>query len=155
MSWTALSDADPELAAAGRRLLERDGRAPIAFIATVSARGLPRLSPVGPIFSAGEIYLSIGAHTPKARDLANNGRYALHAVLGRRDEEFQMSGVAAPVTDKAERRAVHAAILFPVFNPDDPVFRLGVEWCAWSRWDGPSERPSFRRYWRASAPKVL
>ena len=148
MSWDELAQSDPELATAGRRLLERGAKAPIGFLATSSPSGLPRISPVCPIFCAGEMYLSVGAHTPKVKDLLQSGRYALHTFPGGSDEEFRVSGHAELVSDPDERARVHASIRFPVFNPGDPVFRLQLESCLWSRWDGPSERPSQRRTWR-------
>ncbi len=148
MSWAVLLTSDPDLAAVGRRLLGREG-IPIAFLATVTPLRRARISPVYPIFAGDELYLSIGAHTPKAGDLASNGTYALHAFLGEHDEEFQVSGRAHLVEDHAERTRAHSAIQFPVYNVADPVFRLDVDRCLWSRWDGPAERPSQRRSWAA------
>ena len=149
MSWAALAASEPELADAGRRLLAGADGVPIAFLATSSADGRPRISPVCPIFWDNELYLSVGAHTPKVRDLLANGGYALHAFLRERDEEFQVSGQAVHITEQNERRQVHQAIQFPVFNADDPIFRLELRRCLWSRWDAASERPSQRRVWRA------
>ena len=149
MSWAQLLRSEPELAARGRRLLERAG-VPMAFVATVSNRGEPRLAPVCPIFSGDEVYLSIGAHTPKACDLRQDGRYVLHAFLGDEDEEFQISGAAELVEAADEIRRVHESIAFPVYNAADPVFRLNVGRCLWSRWETPAERPSERRVWRST-----
>jgi hypothetical protein len=148
MTWTRLEAEDPGLAAAGERLLGGSDGVHIGFLATVSVHGGARISPVCPIFSDGDVYLSIGAHTPKAGDLRRTGVYALHAFLGEKDEEFQCSGHATVVEDSAERSRVHRAIRFPSFDRDDPVFRLSVDRAFWAKWDGPSERPSQRRAWR-------
>ena len=53
----------------------------IGFLASVSARATPHLSPVCPIFWGADLYVSAGAHTPKAGDLRAPGRYVLHAFL--------------------------------------------------------------------------
>ena len=147
MSWRSLTREEPELADKGRRRFERDG-VPMAFMATVTERGTARLSPVCPIFCDDEIYLSVGAHTPKCRDLTLRGTYALHAFLGPHDEEFQISGSARLVQSEDEKYRVHQAIAFPVFNTHDPVFCLLVERCLWAYWDAPSEKPGQRRTWR-------
>jgi hypothetical protein len=149
LSWAEFEDAAPEFASAGRRLLVGDDGVAIAFLATVSAQGRPRLAPVCPIFCGDHVYLSAGSHTPKLRDLRANNVYALHAFLGENDEEFQVSGSSSEVRDPAERSAVHQAIPFAAFNRDDPIFRLGVEralWVYWERVGQPDTRPERRRW---------
>jgi hypothetical protein len=97
------------------------------------------------------VYLSIGAGTPKRRDLADRKSYVLHALLGKNDEEFQIAGEADEVRDPQERDAVLAAIRFGGFDPRHPIFRLDIERCLWCRWENvgqPDTRP-IRRRWRA------
>jgi hypothetical protein len=116
--------------------------------------GRPRMTAVCPIFSGEDLYLSVGAETPKRFDLVRDGRYVLHAPLGESDEEFQISGRATLVVDRYERRAVHAVIPFS-FQLSDPVFALKIDRCLWAIWEKPGQpdtRP-IRRIWRA-APSV-
>jgi hypothetical protein len=158
-SWANLEFEAPEFGEAGRRLLIGSDGVAIGFIASVSAGGVPHLSPVCPIFCGEHLYLSAGAHTAKVADLRDPGRYVLHALLAASDEELQVAGRATEVVDPAERSAVHEAILFAAFKRSDPIFRLSIEralWVFWERVGQPDTRP-VRRRWpprpaRRSAP---
>ncbi len=148
-SWAEFEASAPDFAAAGRRLLIGPDGVAIGFLACVSARGLPHLSPVCPIFCGDRLYLSVGAHTPKAADLREAGVYVLHAFLGARDEEFQVAGRALRVEDRSERSAVHAAIRFAAFQESDPIFRLSIDralWVYWQRVGQPDTAPVRRRW---------
>jgi len=144
ISFAALEAAAPAFGAAGRRLLEGE----VAFIATVSRAGNPRLAPFCPIFSGDHVYVSSGAKTAKRHDLQNDGRFVLHALLGRNDEEFQLAGRGVLVADAAERARVHADIRFQ-FDPGDPIFRLEIERALWGHWEKvgqPGTYPVRKRY---------
>jgi len=156
LRWTDFAAQAPDLAVAGsRRLVGPDGVA-IAFLGTVSARGAPRLAPVCPIFCGDDLYLCIGAHTPKVDDLRARREYVLHAFLGHNDEEFQTSGHSIEVTEDAERAAVHQAIPFKAFRTSDPIFRLTIDHALWVYWErvGEPDTKAIRKVWRAgdSAP---
>lgn len=125
--WRAFESAAPDLARVGKALLYRPDRGEVAILATVDHAGHPRVAPVSPIFSGDGIYLSVGAHTPKVRHLHENGRYALHALVGADDLEFQIAGVARLVTDSAEHERVVAAIPFPSYDAEDPIVELTIE----------------------------
>lgn len=151
-SWARFEALEPELAAAGRRLLVGADGVAIGFLASAGARG-PHIAPVCPIFSAGSLYLIAAERTPKARDLRERGAFALHACLGAHDEEFQIGGRAREVGERAERERVHGDVRFAAFGRDDPIFRLGVEralWVSWERPGQPGTRP-VRRSWRLPA----
>ena len=92
-SWPQFETSAPEFGAAARRLLVGADGVAIGFLATVSSRGNPHLSPVCPIFAGEQLYLSAGAHTPKAADLRSftgvtqvaelgGGRFRLHCADG-------------------------------------------------------------------------
>jgi len=150
VSWAEFEKQAVDLAALGWRLLGADDVA-IGFMATVAHDGSPRMAPVCPIFANGNAYLSAGSKTPKRDDLSRDGRYVLHAFLGKNDEEFQIAGRAIEVTDPQERAAVHRAIKFAVYNPDDPIFLLDIERCLWVFWENvgqPNTRP-IRKRWKA------
>ncbi len=146
--WGAFEDANGELAAVGRQLLYRSDRGEVGILATVDARGRPRLAPVCPIFTGPGIYLSVGAHTPKAADLARNPVYALHAQVGADDLEFQIRGRARRVDDHDERSSVVSAIPFPSYDPDDPIFELLIERSLVVTWPQRTTR-GHRRSWQA------
>lgn len=149
-SWAELEAAAPDFGAAGRRLLIGADGVAIGFLATVGADGAPHLAPVCPVFCGRELYVSAGAHTPKAGDLRATGRYVLHALLAANDEEYQLAGHAREVHDPAERAAVHAAIPFAAFKPEDPIFRLAIERALWVHWErvGQPDTRAVRRRWR-------
>jgi hypothetical protein len=147
--WSESEASAPEFGAAARRLFVGSDGVAIGFLATVSARGAPHLSPVCPIFAGEHLYLSAGAHTPKAADLRDTGLYVLHAFLAAHDEELQLAGRALEVHDPAERAAVHAAIPFAAFKPADPIFRLRIERALWVHWErvGQPDTKAVRRRW--------
>jgi hypothetical protein len=153
-SWSELERAAPDFAAAGRRLLVGSDGVAIGFLASVSAQATPHLSPVCPIFCGADLYVSAGAHTPKAGDLRATGRYVLHAFLAAEDEEFQIAGRACEVGDPSERAAVHAAIPFAAFRTGDPIFRLSVERALWVHWERPGrpDTKAVRRRWTPRSP---
>lgn len=149
VSWVDLARREPELAAAGERLLGPQGDVAIGFLATVSAAGLPHLAPVCPITCDGALYLSVGARSPKRRDLDGTGRYVLHAFLGANDAEFRISGRAQRIDAAAQRRRVQAAIRFGAFGPDDPIYRLWIEHAFHGCWEDvgqPGTRPVRRSF---------
>ena len=148
VSWSEFERAAPELAAVGRELLYRPDCGEVGILATVDAAGSPRVAPVCPIFSDAGIYLSVRAHTPKCRHLKGDGRYALHALVGGDDLEFQISGRVRLVGDADERRRVIAAIPFPSFGVDDPIFELEIERALVVSWPEGGERGD-KRAWSA------
>jgi len=113
------------LAATGRRLIYQYGPG-TGFLATVRPDGGPRLHPVCPVVTEGNLWLFI-VPSPKGADLERDGRYALHALLPDEvEEEFYVTGRARRVDDPGVRRQVVAAYHAPV--PDDhTLFALDVE----------------------------
>ena len=152
-SWIQLEGQAPELAAAGWRLFHRGGRVAIGFLATVARHGAPRLAPVCPIFANENVYVSVGAHTPKQKDLLWNGRFVLHAFLGTGDEEFQVTGRALEVADPDARAAVLRAIAFGAYSVADPIFLLDLQQGLHVRWEnvGQPDTRAIRRRWTASS----
>ena len=150
--WSEFEKAAPEFGAAGRRLLIGADGVAIGFLASVSVGGAPHLSPVCPIFAGEHLYLSAGAHTPKAADLRTSGAYVLHALLATNDEEYQVAGRALEIHDLIERSAVHAAIAFGAFKTTDPVFRLSIERALWVCWErvGQPDTKAVRRRWQSN-----
>ena len=78
-SWDAFARAEPEMAEKGRALLYQRGDGE-GFLTTVAANGTPRIHPLNVGVKDGRLLVFIQGHSAKARDLAANPHYALHAT---------------------------------------------------------------------------
>src|SRR3954453_4163103 len=97
-TWSDFVAADPSLAAGVRALLQQYGPG-MAYLATVRADGGPRVHPVSPVFTDEGLYCFVVA-SPKRRDLARDGRYALHSFPPEEsDDEAYLTGQAIRVHD--------------------------------------------------------
>jgi hypothetical protein len=144
MSWQALSDAAPELAAFGaERLHDR-----VAYLATVRADGSPRVHPVRPVVTADRLFVFTEAASPKVRDLEHDGRYALHCIATSDQpwdlREFAVDGVARRVTDDETRSLANAGSAFPR-DERFLLFELGIS-AASSTVYGNDGRPHRERW---------
>ena len=74
ISWGEFAKLEPELARFGA---DRLTAAP-AYLATVRRSGAPRVHPVTPIFTTDGLFLFMEPTSPKARDLRDQGWFALH-----------------------------------------------------------------------------
>jgi hypothetical protein len=146
-TWSEFSDRAPDLAESGRRLIDEYH---VAFLATVRHDGAPRLHPVTPVIADGRLFVFVPPTSPKHGDLVRDGRYALHAPLGKDDEEFVVNGAARRRDDAAVYATVVAAASYTVAHGED-LFELDIERCLWGYWENvgqPDTRP-IRRSWRA------
>lgn len=147
MSWRVLEDAAPALAAFGAERLHDQ----VAYLATLQADGAPRLHPVRPVVTGGHLFVFMEATSPKVRDLARDGRYALHGTATSEQpwdlREFALEGVARRVDDPATRATANAGSAFPR-DERFLLFELGVA-LAMSTVYGTDGRPH-RERWRAS-----
>lgn len=144
LSWSDFRQAAPEIAAVGSRLLHHPDHGEVAILATVDRHGRPRVAPVCPIFAPPGMYVLAGAATPKVRQLRRDPRYALHALVGADDLEFQITGRARHVDAAAERADVLPAIPFGSFDPADPIFELLIESALVVTWPSPGEPRKLR-----------
>lgn len=132
----------------------------IAYLATVRRDGSPRLHPVSPVFTAdGRLTVAVGHRSPKRFDLANDGRYALHALpppLETEDYdefEFNVMGRSRRIAldDAASWAAVRAAANH-VIRDEDWLFECLVEGVLTTRWSGlgvPGQSPTNEQWvWR-------
>lgn len=123
--WTDLATAAPDLAKAGARHLARSNGA--ALLATVrGADAAPRLHPVTVGIVDGGLYVFV-LDSAKRRDLAEDGRYALHAHQDQAaPDEFSVRGRAQLVPAGAVRDRVANGWFFEV---DDNywLFELRIE----------------------------
>ena len=140
MRWHDFERAAPNISRIGKQLLYSPERGEVAILATVDGTGKPHVVPVSPIFCGEGIYLSAGSHTPKVRHLESNGRYALHALVGADDLEFQIAGTVRRLDSTAEHDAVVSAIPFPSYDANDPIYELLIERALSVTWPEPSTR---------------
>jgi len=147
-SWGEFAEAEPGMAKVLRGLLDW---IPIAYLATVRKDGSPRVHPFSPIFARDRMFIAINPASPKRFDLENDGRYAMHALPGKRDDEFYMTGRARFVEDGDLREAVVQGAGHTV-HPLDWVFELSAEYAMTAYWEnvGKPDTHAVRREWRAT-----
>lgn len=145
-SWGAFATASPDLAAAGAAHLDRAEGA--ALLATVrGASGAPRIHPVTVGIVDGGLYVFL-LDSAKRADLAEDGRYALHAPQDREaPDEFSIRGRARLIPHGELRDRVAGGWYFEV---DDTywLFELRIQTAILGR-RGANEWPP--RYTRWSA----
>jgi hypothetical protein len=149
MSWKSLQNADPLVARLGEKLLQLTG---IAFLATTRADGSPRVHPVCPIISSGELLLCLIDKSPKSADLRRDPRCVLHTLPGPGHEEFWVEAIAQAPS------AVDGAPWIsgpPPFDPPDgdTLYRLNLLAAHATIFKpGAGERPvPDRRHWSADS----
>ncbi len=148
-SWEAFARAEPEMAARGRALLYQRGDGE-GFLATIAAKGTPRIHPLNAGIRDGRLLVFVQAHSAKARDLEANGAYALHAHQDpERPHEFMVRGQARLVTDAA-LRADAAANWFFTVSDDYPLYELLIEHALLGERDSASDWPPRYRSWRSA-----
>jgi hypothetical protein len=112
-TWTDLEAGAPGIAAAGRAVLDAGGEAG-ALLATIRGDAPPRIHPVTVAIEGDGLYVFL-LDSAKRRDLAEDGRFALH---GHQDPavptEFSVRGRARLVPAGAERDRVAAGWKFEV-----------------------------------------
>lgn len=148
VTWAEFIERAPQLAAAGQRLfLEHE----IAYLATTRRSGAPRLHPVVPVETASGLYVAVNHESPKRWDLANDGRYALHASLGEHDEEFVVTGLAQRIIDNDTRQAISDAAGHTI-HESDWLFEFLVEYCLHGHWVNAGQPDTYpvREHWHAN-----
>jgi hypothetical protein len=127
-SWREFEAAEPEMAAAGRKLLHQFGVG-LGYLATIRPDGGPRLHPFCPILHDGAIYGLIGP-SPKQRDLIRNELYAVHSFPSpERDDEFYFTGRAHPrsAADLAARVRETLIATGATSSGDEALFEFDLE----------------------------
>ena len=154
-TWAEFAGAEPDMAAVATDSL---AWIPIAYLATVRRDGAPRVHPVCPIIAVGRMYLAVvgeargGAPaSPKRFDLLRDGRYALHTLPGKRDDEFYATGRARRIEDDATRTAVTAAAGHAVLS-QDWIFELDLVSVMTTYWENRGQPGTYavRRFWKAA-----
>lgn len=149
VTWTEFAAAAPELAEAGRSLLNQF-RVALAFLATVRKDGAPRLHPVCPVLSNDRLFVFITPTSPKRHDLLRDGRYALQTFPQPKpgSDEFYATGKARLVDDPAMRAAVLRDAKH-IADESEIAFELWIDRVMHTRWENVLTPPD-----AALAPEV-
>jgi hypothetical protein len=128
VAWGEFARAAPDLAKAGERLFRAFT---LGYLVTLDANGLPRVAPVTITLFDDGLYAFVRSRTPKARDLARDPRFALHAFprfpspTSFDDEEFSIRGSSERIED-AELRDAIRAVHNDVVEEESQLRRLDV-----------------------------
>ena len=100
MWWAEFEQAAPAFALALRRQFEAPG---LVLVGTIRPDGSARISPVEPLFEAGQLYLDMMWGSLKARDLRRDPRLEVHAaVVDPKAPQYKLRGRTVEVLDPAE-----------------------------------------------------
>ena len=140
MRWADLELQQPRFGALGRDKLQRPG---VVLVGTIRRDGSPRISPVEPVSWAGDLWLSMGLGTMKARALFRDPRVLIHSVVTSRDGgdgEFKVRGRAIPVDEPRLAGQVAEVITEELgWHPEVGkfhLFRIDVDDVTFIHWDG-------------------
>ena len=134
MSWAQLEAGAPELARLGR---ERLAAAGVAFLGTLRSDGSPRISPIEPLFVAGELVLGVMTRSGKARDLARDPRCALQSIVtGPEAGEGELKLYGRVVAAGEDLRTGVPGAWWTARDPGDAdVYTLRIEEALLLEWD--------------------
>jgi hypothetical protein len=150
-SWDVFQQAEPEMAEKGRALLYQRGDGE-GLLTTVAANGTPRIHPLNVGVKDGLLLVFVQGHSAKARDLAANPHYALHAHQDpAAPHEFMVRGEARLVTEPAVRQAAAAGWFFTV-SDSYPLYELLIEHALLGERTADEWPPRYRS-WRGAGSK--
>jgi hypothetical protein len=117
----------------------------VAYIATSAKDGSPRLHPFTPLIGGGRLLAFIGKRMVKYGNLLRDPRCAIHALIGRDDEEFMIIGRAVVSDDWATsmQTAIEARKINMTSRNHVP-FEFMIERVHWAIWEGLGT-PDIRR----------
>jgi hypothetical protein len=141
--WTSFAAQAPDLAAAGAALLDRSEGA--ALLSTVRADAAPRIHPVTVGIVDGGLFV-FPLDSAKRRDLAEDGRYALHSHQDMAaPDEFSVRGRARLVPLGELRDRVATGWFFTV---DDTywLFELRIETAILGQRSADEWPPRYKRW---------
>ncbi len=148
ITWQEFSSASPEIAAAGTRLLQKNE---VAFLATVSETGRPRLHPFVPRILDNRLVAFIMDSSPKLNDLKIRKQYSIHALPGPEDEEFFLSGEAVYCNLDIRLRTDAAVAMGFATGVDEHhiLFDFRIDRSLWTKWldfGTPQHRPEYKSW---------
>jgi hypothetical protein len=148
MEWQKFSLSSPQIASTGIRLLKQNE---VAFLATVSKTGRPRLHPFVPKIVDGKLLAFIMDSSPKLDDLKLQRQYSIHTLPGEEDEEFYISGEATLCDSNVELRQEAALAMGFATGVDEHhiLFEFKIDRALWTKWldfGKPKHRPEYSRW---------
>ena len=148
-TWDDLLAAAPAVAEAGARLLRRSGIGE-GLLATVRDDAPPRIHPVYAEIVDGALVTFVADASAKARDLADDGRYAFHTHIDpAAPDEFVVRGRAREVTDPGRLERARAAWAFDA-RDGYRLLELDIEHALLGRRPTADDWPPVYASWRAS-----
>lgn len=150
VTWDEFASRAPELAADGRRLIERSGTG-TGLLATVRGTAPPRIHPISVAIIDGRLLAYMIVGSGKLADLVADGRYALHAHQDPAEpHEFLVRGRAHEVIDPAISATARAAWSFEV---DDGyrLFEFSIDHAVYGERSDPDAWPPHYTSWRNPA----
>ena len=145
MTWRELETAAPVIARLGRERLERAG---VALLATVREDGSPRISPVEPYLSQGQLLFGAMSWSLKTRDLVRDPRCTLHSAITGPDNaegELKLHGRAITV-DPEVRAGCPDGWWHGQSPPSATVFAMTIQEAAFVSWDTQQGRMTVLRW---------
>jgi hypothetical protein len=106
-SWQEFETAAPPLAQLGKQRLEV---ARVALLGTLRKDGSPRISPIEPYFSQGQLLFGAMSWSLKTRDLLHDPRCVLHNAItapDAREAEFKIYGRAIEAPTEIRKGCSH------------------------------------------------
>ncbi|HUF54382.1 MAG TPA: pyridoxamine 5'-phosphate oxidase family protein [Dehalococcoidia bacterium] len=146
-SWGEFSESEPEMA----KVLESSlAWIPITYLATTRKEGSPRVHPICPIIGKGRMFVAVNESSPKRFDLRNDGRYAMHALPGKDDAEFYMTGRVTMIEDAPSRELCVKSAAHTV-HEEDWIFEFELERVMTAYWEKVGEPDTYavRKFWHA------
>jgi len=126
MSWGEFEARAPRMASVGFERLNRK----VAYLATITQDGAPRIHPVTPFIGNGMLFIFTEPSSPKIRDLHRDSRYALHCSVDRKEgerlKEFLITGTTTIITDDSVRAAAAKIAASPVVAHNYVLFEFHV-----------------------------
>ncbi len=110
MSWQALIDGNPELAAYGEKRFT--GR--VAYLATTRPDGAPTVHPISPQLFENRLFVFMYPTSPKAHDLQRGSHFALHCAVE------DNTGGAGEFYVRGKAQQIHDARIWSLIRPDHP-----------------------------------
>lgn len=147
-TWNTFASRRPEMAARAGELLHSTGVGE-GFLATVAGDALPRIHPVNVGIVDGRLLTFVQAGSAKAKDLARDGRYALHAHQDPTEpHELMIRGRATRLCEAGDRDRAAASWPFGVDEGYD-LYELGIAHVLIGSRDSAEEWPPRYSSWRA------
>ncbi len=128
MIWSEFEKVAPEMAQLGEERFDRSG---VVLVGTVRKDGSPRISPVEPLITQGQLFLGMMWRSKKALDLIRDPRCVVHSTISNRDGsegEFKLRGSAMDVPDPDMRERYSEALYEKIeWRPKEPYHLFSVD----------------------------